>query len=90
MLVCDALMERRLFGDKIDGRLPRQNQPVHPGCDVDDARNVLLRVDDVARGLCKANEPDVNHASRHALNLAGSELLDDHIARKGGWIGRGR
>src|ERR1700693_2509023 len=82
MRVRDALVELRLPGQHVKRRLVAEGQPVGPRLDINDAWDMLLRMDDVARRLCEANDPDIDRTSRQAVELASIERLDSGAVGK--------
>lgn len=82
MHVRHRLVELRLPSGDVNRRLAGEDQLLHSSLNVDDARNVLLRVDYVAGWLAKANEADEDSTSWQAIDRAGIQLVDGRTVRK--------
>lgn len=89
VLVREALVKLRLSRRHVDWRFAAEHETLDSAYDVNDARNVRLRVDDVAGWLRETDVADVDGAGRKTLNSAGVELLDDLGSRERIRIGSG-
>ncbi|MEA2656159.1 MAG: hypothetical protein QOI23_1524, partial [Chloroflexota bacterium] len=73
---------------QVERRLAVEYQSVHASLDVNDAGNMLLRVDDIPNRLGESDHSNVDRTSRQTVELAAVEGLDGSAASNSFRVGR--